>query len=95
MQYSSFYFTEVIILRLVQALLELNHSRYRASQTCSIALRMGDADGVNFSIPAQAREDTFATIRVESDEIPDRNALERATLDLITHIPQKEVVHFC
>ena len=56
---------------------------------------MGDADGVNFSIPAQAREDTFTTIRVESDEIPDRNALERATLDLITHIPQKEVVHFC
>ena len=69
-------------------------SRYRASQTCSIALRVGDADGVDFSIPAQAREDTFATIRVESDEIPDRNALERATLDLITHIPRKEVVHF-
>ena len=68
--------------------------RYHASQACDITLHVGNAEGIDFSVPGQAREDMFATISVELDEIPDRNALERATLDLITHIPRKEVVYF-
>ena len=55
---------------------------------------MSDAEGIGFSVPAQARIDRFVAITVAPNEILDGNALERATLDLIIHIPREEVVHF-
>ena len=69
-------------------------SRHYTSRTCHITLLVSDAEGIGFSVPAQARIDRFVAITVAPNEILDGNALERATLDLITHIPREEVVHF-
>ena len=54
-----------------------------------ITLRVRDAGGVDFSVPAQA----FVDITIFLNWTPYGDTPERAVLDLITYIPQEEVVY--
>ena len=69
-------------------------SRYHTRKSCHITLLASDVKGINFSVPAKARVDRFFAITFPPNEMPDRSALEKATLDLITYIPREEVVDF-
>ena len=66
------------------------YSSHYISTAAHIRLHVGGAEDV----PAQARENAFVTIIVLLDGIRQENILKGATLDLITHIPREEVVHF-
>ena len=55
--------------------------------------RFGDVGGIDFSAPTPARMNTFATIVIESQQIPEE-LREKMVHDLIAHIPREEIVYF-
>ena len=59
-----------------------------------IELRVGDVDGIDFSVPAPGRVNTFMNVTINSNQAPSEGRLEKATLDLIAHVPLEEVVYF-
>ena len=69
-------------------------SWYRASEAPYIVFHVGDANGISFSVPGGARSDMFVAITVVLNGIRHVDVLKRATVDLVTHTPQEEVVYF-
>ena len=59
-----------------------------------IKLQAGNVDGIDFSVPAPVRMNTFLEITIEFSRTPSQGRLEKAALDLIAHVPREEVVHF-
>ena len=59
-----------------------------------IELQAGDVDGIDFSVPAPARMNTFLDITIEFNRTPSKARLEKAALDLIAHVPREEVIYF-
>ena len=57
-----------------------------------IDFHVGDVDGIDFSVPAPARMDTFMKFSIEFDRTPPN--LDKVTLDLIAHVPREEIVYF-
>ena len=58
----------------------------------TIVFRVGDAGGIDLS--TQEWTDTFIKTTVRLDMAHRMDELERATFDLITHVPREEVVYF-
>ena len=67
-------------------------SSYRTHGPCTIVFRAGDAGGIDLSAPEWI--DPFIEITMRLDRIYRMDELERATLDLISHVPREEVVYF-
>ena len=57
-----------------------------------LVLRLGDAGGIDFSIPIWARKDSFVEIVTLLDVMHHRDIMEKASLDIITHTPREEIV---
>jgi len=65
-----------------------------SSANTHVAFRAGDARGIDFSAPSRAETNTFVSINVALSGARRGSVLERVALDLITYVPQEEVVHF-
>jgi len=65
----------------------------RSSQR-NVELEVGDAGGIDFSVPAPARVTVFMKISIEFNQTLFDGRMVEMTLDLIAHVPREEIVYF-
>jgi len=64
------------------------------SSEYEIRFHVGDVDGIDFSVPAPTRVNTFMMVTIQLTQTPSKDRLEKAILDLIAHAPRDEIVYF-
>ena len=59
-----------------------------------IRFHVGDVGGIDFSVPAPTRMNTFMMVANRFNQTPSKDRLEKALLNLIAHAPREEIVYF-
>ena len=58
-----------------------------------IRFQVGGVGGTDFSAPGLAWIGTFVETSIRLDQIPPKDLLEEALLNLIAHVPREEIVY--